>query len=24
LSISLFLLLLAGFYFGVIPQKGLR
>lgn len=24
LSISLFLLLMAGFYFGVIPQKGLR
>ncbi|HNV59993.1 MAG TPA: twin transmembrane helix small protein [Rhodoferax sp.] len=24
LSISLFLLLLAGFYFGVIPQHGLR
>ena len=24
LSISLFLLLLAGFYFGIIPQKGLR
>jgi hypothetical protein len=24
LSISLFLLLLAGFYFGIIPQHGLR
>jgi hypothetical protein len=24
LSISLFLLLMAGLYFGVIPQKGLR
>jgi hypothetical protein len=24
LSITLFLLLMAGFYFGVIPQKGLR
>jgi hypothetical protein len=24
LSISLFLLLLAGFYFGLIPQQGLR
>ena len=24
LSISLFLLLMAGFYFGVIPQHGLR